>query len=64
MNATMSSEKSHLNDIAIVLNRPIHPENIGSTARAMKNMGITHLLVVDPRKYKTVYGLRRMRRQT
>jgi tRNA/rRNA methyltransferase len=58
MNATMTSEKSYLNHIAIVLNRPKHPENIGSTARAMKNMGIKHLLVVDPEKYHKETALR------
>jgi tRNA/rRNA methyltransferase len=47
----MSSEKINLDHIAIVLNRPKHPENIGSAARAMKNMGLTRLIVVDPEKY-------------
>jgi tRNA/rRNA methyltransferase len=47
----MSSEKVNLDHIAIVLNRPKHPENIGSAARAMKNMGLKGLIVVDPEKY-------------
>jgi tRNA/rRNA methyltransferase len=34
--------------IAIVLQRPRYPENIGSAARAMCNMGFTRLIVVDP----------------
>lgn len=37
-----------LENISIVLHRPKFPENIGSSARAMKNMGITDLVVVDP----------------
>ncbi|MEE4112706.1 MAG: RNA methyltransferase [Desulfobacteraceae bacterium] len=34
-------------NISIVLQRPRHPENIGSAARAMCNMGVTRLIVVD-----------------
>jgi tRNA/rRNA methyltransferase len=37
--------------IAVVLNRPRYPENIGSAARAMKNMGFYRLLVVDPENF-------------
>ncbi len=36
-----------LDSIFIVLVRPRFPENIGSVARAMKNMGIHRLIVVD-----------------
>jgi tRNA/rRNA methyltransferase len=36
------------NNIVIVLQRPRYPENIGSAARAMCNMGFTRLIVVDP----------------
>ena len=35
-------------NIAIVLQRPRYPENIGSAARAMCNMGFGRLIVVDP----------------
>ncbi|MBC2712616.1 MAG: RNA methyltransferase [Desulfosarcina sp.] len=35
-------------NIAIVLQRPRFPENIGSAARAMCNMGFTRLIVVNP----------------
>ena len=35
-------------NIAIVLQRPRYPENIGSAARAMCNMGFKRLIVVDP----------------
>jgi len=34
--------------IRIVLVRPMHPGNVGATARAMKNMGLRRLVVVDP----------------
>ena len=34
--------------VAVVLNRPRVSENIGSTARAMMNMGLEHLVVVAP----------------
>ena len=38
-----------LKNIAIVLHRPSYPENIGAAARAACNMGISQLIVVDPR---------------
>jgi tRNA/rRNA methyltransferase len=38
----------NLNNIAVVLHRPRIPENIGSAARAMMNMGVRRLIVVDP----------------
>ncbi len=41
------SEKIVLDSISIILVRPRFPENIGSVARAMKNMGIHRLIVVD-----------------
>jgi tRNA/rRNA methyltransferase len=42
------TEKIRLENIAIVLHRPRFPENIGAAARAMRNMGIRKLVVVDP----------------
>jgi len=41
-------ETLKLENISIVLHRPKFPENIGSSARAIKNMGIKDLLVVAP----------------
>ncbi len=35
-------------NVAIVLQRPRFPENIGSAARAMHNMGFSRLIVVSP----------------
>jgi tRNA/rRNA methyltransferase len=43
--------KINLENISIVLNRPRFPENIGSAARAMKNMGLHKLVVVNPENY-------------
>ena len=38
-------------NIAVVLHRPRFPENIGSSARAMRNMGLSRLIVVAPENY-------------
>jgi tRNA/rRNA methyltransferase len=40
-------EKMNLDSISIVLVRPKFHENIGSTARAMKNMGLSRLAIVN-----------------
>ena len=37
-----------MTNIDIVLNRPRYPENIGATARALRNMGLGRLVVVNP----------------
>lgn len=37
----------NLDSIAIILVRPKFPENIGSAARAMKNMGLSRLVIVN-----------------
>ena len=38
-------------DIRIVLVEPSHPGNIGAVARAMKNMGLEHLVLVRPKQF-------------
>jgi TrmH family RNA methyltransferase len=38
-------------DIRIVLVSPSHPGNIGAAARAMKNMALTELVLVGPKRY-------------
>jgi tRNA/rRNA methyltransferase len=43
-----------LDNVAIVLNRPRYPENIGAAARAMCNMGLKHLLVVNPKNFDLI----------
>ncbi len=40
-----------LANIRIVLINTFHPGNIGAAARAMKNMGLSELYLVDPRSY-------------
>jgi len=54
--------KMHLGSVSIILVRPRFPENIGSAARAMKNMGLSRLIVVNgcsplhPNAYKLASG--------
>jgi len=45
------TDQLNLENITIVLQRPRYPENIGSAARAVSNMGIGQLWVVDPENY-------------
>jgi tRNA/rRNA methyltransferase len=45
------SEKVNLSHIGIILLDPQIPENIGSAARAMSNMGLQRLAVVRPKNY-------------
>lgn len=44
-------------NIRIVLVEPAHPGNIGGAARAMKNMGLHHLYLVNPREYPSERAL-------
>ncbi|MEW6535112.1 MAG: RNA methyltransferase [Candidatus Auribacterota bacterium] len=44
-------KKANLSNIAIILVEPKEPGNIGSCCRAMKNMGITELRMVNPPDY-------------
>ena len=41
--------KANLDNIHMILVEPQIPENIGSVARAMTNMGIAHLVLVKPK---------------
>lgn len=41
----------NLSNIRIVLVNPSHPGNIGAAARAMKNMGLSHLYLVSPETF-------------
>jgi tRNA/rRNA methyltransferase len=52
------SDSINLDNISIVLHQPRHPENIGAAARAMCNMGIEHLVVVDPKNFDLVKVLK------
>lgn len=40
-----------MEQVAVVLNRPRYPENIGAAARALCNMGVGHLVVVKAENY-------------
>lgn len=40
-----------LDNIRIVLVQTYHPGNIGASARAMKTMGLTRLILVNPRRF-------------
>ncbi|MGM0633896.1 MAG: TrmH family RNA methyltransferase, partial [Pseudomonadota bacterium] len=40
-----------LDNISIVLVNTSHPGNIGAVARAMKNLGLKRLVLVDPEDF-------------
>ena len=44
---------NNLDNIHIILVEPQTPQNIGSAARAMKNMGLKNLYLINPVFYKT-----------
>ncbi len=48
MKAGGKEEMPPLDHVAVVLHCPRSPENIGASARAMWNMGLSRLIVVDP----------------
>ncbi len=56
---TQQSNLSRLKNIRIVLVNTSHPGNIGAAARAMKNMGLATLYLVDPKEYPSLEALRR-----
>lgn len=44
-----------LNNVYIILVEPRVPENIGAVARAMRNMGLSKLRLINPASYKTAH---------
>ena len=50
--------KANLDNIAIVLVQPQIPENIGAAARAMNNMGLSRLVLIEPKNYDTCRALK------
>ncbi len=48
-----------LDQIKIVLSHTTHPGNIGATARAMKVMGLSQLVLVNPAKYPSAEATER-----
>lgn len=51
MNTTPLSAPAVLDRIRVVLSHPSHPGNIGAAARAMKTMGLSHLVLVNPKAF-------------
>lgn len=47
----VSLQHMSLKNIRIVLVEPSHPGNIGAAARAMKTMGLEHLVIVNPKRF-------------
>jgi tRNA/rRNA methyltransferase len=45
------SDRINFDNVTIVLHQPRYSENIGAAARAMRNMGVSQLVVVDPPNY-------------
>lgn len=52
------THKVNLDNIAVVLERPRYPENIGAAARSIRNMGIRRLIVVEPENFDVVKVLK------
>jgi TrmH family RNA methyltransferase len=52
--------KEFLSNIHVVLVEPKNPGNIGSIARAMKNMGLSHLRLVNPVPFRDVDEQKKM----
>lgn len=50
-------QTSDSKNIAIILNRPRYPENIGAAARAMQNMGLRDLVLVNPENFDSYRAL-------
>lgn len=46
--------ESPLDGIDVILYRPQSSDNIGAVARAMKNFGLRHLILVSPKRYDPV----------
>lgn len=51
MNTTPSPAPAVLDRIRVVLSHPSHPGNIGAAARAMKTMGLSRLVLVNPKVF-------------
>lgn len=39
----------NLDNVSVVLHRPVYPRNVGMSARAAANLGVNRLIVIDPR---------------
>jgi tRNA (cytidine32/uridine32-2'-O)-methyltransferase len=56
---TQQANQLLLKNIRIVLVNTSHPGNIGAAARAMKNMGLSSLYLVEPKQHPTMEAYRR-----
>lgn len=56
---TQQTNFTRLKKIRIVLVNSSHPGNIGAAARAMKNMGLSTLYLVEPKDYPSLEAIRR-----
>lgn len=56
---TQQANPSPLNKIRIVLVNTSHPGNIGASARAMKNMGLSSLYLVEPGDHMSLQAISR-----
>ncbi|VAW52408.1 tRNA (cytidine(32)/uridine(32)-2'-O)-methyltransferase [hydrothermal vent metagenome] len=56
---TQQTNLSLLKNIRIVLVNTSHPGNIGAAARAMKNMGLSRLMLVQPKDYPSLEAVNR-----
>ena len=56
---TQQANQALLKKIRIVLVNTSHPGNIGAAARAMKNMGLRQLYLVEPKEYPSLEAISR-----
>ena len=56
---TQQANPPLLKNIRIVMVNTSHPGNIGAAARAMKNMGLTKLYLVEPKEYPSLEAISR-----
>lgn len=50
----MKNHQANLDHISIIMLETSHPGNIGAAARAMKNMGLSRLILATPRRFPHV----------
>lgn len=56
---TQQANPPLLENIRIVMVNTSHPGNIGAAARAMKNMGLSRLYLVEPKDYPSIEAINR-----
>jgi len=56
---TQQANPPLLKNIRIVMVNTSHPGNIGAAARAMKNMGLSKLYLVEPKDYPSLEAISR-----